>query len=109
MLIVIAVAAAEAAGIPANFSNFILYVPVPNTQSQNGTAQFFLGYQKDTPIPPIPYSNPPGLPDPPAVPEPGSLILLAATAMVARRTRVPSSRRALRRRSVCPPRRVARP
>ena len=69
-------AAAEAAGIPANFSNFILYVPVPNTQSQNGTAQFFLGYQKDTPIPPDPYSNPPGLPDPPAAPEPGSLILL---------------------------------
>ena len=67
-------AALESSGF---YTDYILYDPFSGSQNVNGTPQYFLGYQHQTPIiPPDPYSNPPGLPDPPAAPEPGSLILL---------------------------------
>jgi hypothetical protein len=64
-------AAAEAAfaSEPTSFyQGFIVYVPIPGTQSELGTAQFFLGYDVQSPVPPGPST----------LPEPGSLILLGS-------------------------------
>jgi hypothetical protein len=74
-----AAAVASYASEPASFyQGFILYAPVPGTQSELGTPQFFLGYGDQTPgTTPDTYG---GTPDSPAygvLPEPSSLILLA--------------------------------
>jgi hypothetical protein len=63
-----AAAVANYASEPASFyQGFILYVPQPGSQSELGTAQFFLGYHDETPnIPPD------------VLPEPSSLILLGS-------------------------------
>ena len=70
-----AAAVANYASEPASFyQDFILYAPLPGSQNENGTAQFFLGYQAQTPTtPPAPYS-----PGPASAPEPASLILLGS-------------------------------
>jgi PEP-CTERM motif len=74
-----AVAAVANSSDPASFNQgFILYAPVPGTQNELGTPQFFLGYgdQTSTINTPDPYG---GSPDSPAygmLPEPSSLILL---------------------------------
>lgn len=63
-----AAAVANYASEPAGFyQKFILYDPVPGSQSELGTAQFFLGYRDETP----------GI-TPGAAPEPGSLILFGS-------------------------------
>jgi membrane peptidoglycan carboxypeptidase len=63
-----ALAVANYASEPASFyQGFILYIPQAGSQNENGTAQFFLGYQDQTPnIPPD------------ATPEPNSLVLLGS-------------------------------
>jgi hypothetical protein len=68
-----AAAVASYASEPDSFyQGFILYAPVPGSQNENDTAQFFLGNRDETPsITPDPYSPGPG-----SAPEPGSLILL---------------------------------
>jgi hypothetical protein len=75
-----AAAVANYASEPANFyTGFILYAPIPGSQSELGTPQFFLGTGTQTPtITPDPYG---GTPDQPAygvAPEPSSLILLGS-------------------------------
>jgi hypothetical protein len=73
-------AAAEAnyALEPAGFyQGFILYAPVPGSQNELGTPQFFLGVGTQTPsTPPDPYGGTPTTPAYGVLPEPGSLILL---------------------------------
>ncbi len=60
-----AAAVAGYASEPASFyQGFVLYVPEPGTQSELGTAQFFLGYGNQTPYAPD------------VLPEPSSLMLL---------------------------------
>jgi hypothetical protein len=75
-------AAAEAnyALEPASFyQGFILYAPVPGTESEYSTPQFFLGNNTDTPsTPPDPYGGTPTTPAYGVLPEPGSLILLGS-------------------------------
>jgi hypothetical protein len=73
-----AAAVANYASEPASFyQGFILYAPIPGTQSELGTAQFFLGYNTDTPVtPPAPYGGTPTTPAYGSTPEPASLILL---------------------------------
>jgi hypothetical protein len=72
-----AVAAVGNSSDPASFNQgFILYAPVPGTQSELGTPQFFLGYGDQTPNAPDPYGGSPNTPAYGVAPEPGSLILL---------------------------------
>jgi hypothetical protein len=68
---------ANYASEPASFyQGFVLYAPIPGTQSELGTPQFFLGYGDQTPNAPNPYSGTPDTPADGVAPEPGSLILL---------------------------------
>jgi hypothetical protein len=74
-----AAAVANYASEPASFyQEFVLYAPVPGTQSELGTPQFFLGYgdQTSTIDTPDPYSGTPDTPAYGVLPEPSSLILL---------------------------------
>jgi hypothetical protein len=73
-----AAAVANYASEPASFyEGFILYAPVPGTQNENGTAQFFLGYNTDTPAStPDSYGGSSTTPAYGTTPEPNSLILL---------------------------------
>ena len=63
---------------PASFYlGLVLYAPVPGTQNENGTAQFFLGYGDETPnTPPDPYGGTPTTPAYGVLPEPGTLGLM---------------------------------
>jgi hypothetical protein len=66
-----------AALVPSGFySGFVLYAPVPGSQSELGTPQFFLGYGDQTPNAPDPYGGTPTTPAYGVLPEPSSLILL---------------------------------
>lgn len=72
-----AAAVANYASEPASFyQEFVLYAPVPGTQSELGTPQFFLGYGDQTPISPDPYGGTSDTPAYGVLPEPNSLILL---------------------------------
>jgi hypothetical protein len=72
-----AAAVANYASEPASFyQEFVLYAPVPGTQSELGTPQFFLGYGDQTPNGPDPYNGTPDTPAYGVAPEPNSLILL---------------------------------
>jgi len=53
----------------------VLYAPVPGTQSELGTPQFFLGYgdQTSTINTPDPYGGTPTTPADGVLPEPGTL------------------------------------
>ena len=63
---------------PAGFyQGFILYAPVPGTESEYSTPQFFLGTGDQTPnTTPDPYGGSPDTPAYGVAPEPASLILL---------------------------------
>jgi len=72
-------AVADYASEPASFyQEFILYAPVPGTQSELGTPQFFLGYgdQTSTINTPDPYGGTPDTPADGVLPEPGTLGLM---------------------------------
>jgi hypothetical protein len=74
-----AAAVANYASQPAGFyQGFVLYAPVPGTQSELGTPQFFLGYgdQTSTINTPDPYSGTPTTPADGVLPEPGTLGLM---------------------------------
>ena len=74
-----ALAAANYASEPDSFyQQFILYAPVPGTQNENGTPQFFLGYGDQTPNAPNPYAGSPDSPAYGTLPEPSSLVLLGS-------------------------------
>jgi hypothetical protein len=74
-----AAAVANYASEPASFyQGFILYAPVPGTQSELGTPQFFLGYGDQTPNAPDPYGGSPDSPAYGVLPEPGTLGLMGA-------------------------------
>jgi hypothetical protein len=61
------------------YQGFILYAPVPGTQSELGTPQFFLGIGTQTPnTTPDPYGGSPDSPAYGGAPEPSSLILLGS-------------------------------
>jgi hypothetical protein len=69
-----AAAVANYASEPASFyQEFILYAPVPGSQSELGTPQFFLGYGDQTPNAPGPYGGSPTTPAYGVLPEPGTL------------------------------------
>lgn len=71
---------------PASFyQNFILYVPIPGSQSEYGTAQNFLGYRDETPDI-----------TPDVLPEPSSLVLLGS-GVVSLATSLYRKRRSARR------------
>jgi hypothetical protein len=74
----LAVAAVGNSSDPASFNQgFILYAPVPGTESEYSTPQFFLGYGDQTPnTTPDPYGGSPDTPAYGVAPEPASLILL---------------------------------
>jgi len=67
----LALAEANYASEPASFyQQFVIYVPEPGSQSGNhDTAQFFLGYLNQSPVPPSPST---------ISPEPASLTLLGS-------------------------------
>ncbi|MGB0065521.1 MAG: PEP-CTERM sorting domain-containing protein [Terracidiphilus sp.] len=70
-------AVANYASEPTSFyQEFILYAPVPGTQSELGTPQFFLGYGDETPNAPGPYGGSPDSPAYGVLPEPGTLVLM---------------------------------
>jgi hypothetical protein len=70
-------AVANYASEPAGFyQKFILYAPVPGTESELGTPQFFLGYGDQTPNAPNPYGGTPTTPAYGVLPEPGTLGLM---------------------------------
>ena len=73
-----AAAVANYASEPASFyEGFILYAPIPGSQSELGTPQFFLGVGTQTPdTTPDPYGGSPDTPAYGVLPEPNSLILL---------------------------------
>jgi hypothetical protein len=74
-----AAAVADYALEPLSFYwEFILYAPVPGTQSELGTPQFFLGYGDQTPNPPDPYGGTPTTPAYGVLPEPGTLGLMGS-------------------------------
>ena len=61
------------------YKGFVLYAPIPGTQSELGTPQFFLGYGDQTPnTPPDPYRGTPDTPAYGVTPEPSGLVLLGS-------------------------------
>jgi hypothetical protein len=74
-----AAAVANYASEPASFyQEFVLYAPVPGTQSELGTPQFFLGYgdQTSTVNTPDPYGGTPDTPADGVLPESGTMGLM---------------------------------
>ena len=74
-----AAAIANYASEPASFyQEFVLYAPIPGSQSELGTPQFFLGYgdQTSTVNTPDPYGGTPDTPADGVLPEPGTLGLM---------------------------------
>ena len=70
-------AVADYASEPLSFyQGFVLYAPLPGSQNENGTPQFFLGYGDQTPTGPAPYGGSPNKPAYGTTPEPGTLGLM---------------------------------